>query len=87
MNNEKERWAEVGPEPRTAGRRFIDTQEALDYARSKGASTKRIAVLEKGYAMLDAEFSAEVRADLTKDLFQTLGEICRPVSSPTAQHA
>lgn len=78
MNTNNWKWSEVGPEPRSAGRRFIDTQEALDYARSKGASAKRIAVLEKGYAMLDAEFNAEVRADLTKDLFKTIGDICRP---------
>ena len=80
MNTEKNwRWSEVGPEPRTAGRRFVETDLRRDHARASGASPKRIYILETGYAMLDKEFDQEVRRDLAKDLFKTLGHICRPL--------
>jgi hypothetical protein len=83
MNTNNWKWAEVGPEPRSAGRRFIETELRLDHARSNGASRTRIAVLERGYAMLDMEFTKEVRSNITRDLFRDLGRIL----SPTAQRA
>jgi len=67
--------SEVGPEPRTAGRRYIDTEFRIDHARKHGASPKRMYLLETGYAMLDKEFDAEVRRDIKNGLLDHLGPL------------